>query len=135
MKKLLFVLLTTISFSGFAQMGEVWPTLTRQEFDIDDEFNITKEYESKSYCSFFMFIDNNEFFHTTDGITSLYKILKRDEQPTKHTYTVASEVGNIYTYVFDKTNKEVLILSSKGYGIYFKCLPYYETKVFENVDK
>jgi hypothetical protein len=135
MKKIIALAFALVVFQGMAQMGQVWPLATRQEFEYDKDFKITKEYESTSYCSFIMFINNNEFIHATDNITSLYKILSRTTDGTFNTYRVASEVGNIYTFSFDATKKDIMIFSDKGYGIYYKTLAMYETKVFNNLSK
>lgn len=138
MKTIYSLIITGILFStaAFSQSGEVWPIVSSQNFDLDENYQITKEYESKTMCSFFMFINNNEFLHATDNITSLYKIIKRTEDQTGAiVYTVASEVGNIYTYSFSKEKKDVIIFTKKGYGIYYKCLTPYNTSVFENINK
>lgn len=135
MKKILTAALLLVAFAGFAQSGDVWPIYSRQEFDMDENFEITKEYEAKSVCGFFMFLNNNEFLHATDNITSLYKIISREETESSTVYKVVSEVGNVYTYSFSKTNKDVLVLTKKGYGSYYKCLAPYGTKVFDNINK
>lgn len=135
MKNILSATLLLLTIAGFSQSGDVWPIYSRQEFDMDENFEITQEYETTNSCGFFMFLNNNEFLHATDNLTSLYKILSREETETSTVYKVASEVGNIYTYSFSKTNKDVLIVSEKGYGIYYKCLTPYTTKVFDNINK
>jgi|GEM_PF-4147665 hypothetical protein len=133
----LSVVLSLITCTSlFSQSGEVWPIVSSQNFDLDENYQITKEYDSKTMCSFFMFINNNEFLHATDNITSLYKIIKRSEDKTgAMVYTVASEVGNVYTYSFSKDKKDVIIFTKKGYGIYYKCLTPYNTTVFDNINK
>lgn len=136
MKTIYLIATLLISTTVFSQVGEVWPIVSSQNFDLDENYQITKEHETKTMCSFFMFINNNEFLHATDNITSLYKIIKRSEDETgAMVYTVASEVGNVYTYSFSKDKKDVIIFTKKGYGIYYKCLAPYNTKVFENINK
>lgn len=136
MKTLIITLGILLPSIMFSQMGQIWPCDTRQEFDVDADFNITQYYEEQVVCQFFMFIGNNEFIHVTDDITSLYKITARDEtiahQPI---YTVTSEAGNDYIYMFDTEASEVYIYSTKGYGISFQCLDPYSTYVFPDIEK
>lgn len=118
-----------------AQKGQVWPTLTRQDFEFDENAEITKEYDVEDNFSYYLFIDNNEFIHCTNTITSLYKIMSRDEQEKYTDYTVVSEVGNMYTFRFSITDQYVAIYSDKGYGIYYSVAAPYLTKVFDNLNK
>jgi len=120
-----------------AQKGEVWPVYSQQQYDVDEQVQITKEYEAKTTCSFFIFINNNEFIHVTDSITSLYKIVKRQKgKAGNDIYTVVSEAGNIYTMAFNKEAKDIVLLSKqKGFGWYYKCLSPYVTPVVENFNK
>lgn len=128
-----FILFTT---TAFAQKGQVWPTETRQEFDIDENNKISKEYPSQSYISYYLFINNNEFIHCTGSITSLYKILKRYEDNPKYIdYEVISEAGNIYHFRFAQSEKYIVISSNKGYSIYHDCKSPYKTTVFDNLNK
>lgn len=136
MKTLLIVLGFLLPSISLAQMGDIWPVDSRQDFEVDENFQITNEYESKSVCQFFMFIDNNEFIHVTDDITSLYKITDRDlSVPDQPIYTVISEAGNTYLYLFDRQNNEVIAYSTKGYAVSFLCLAPYNTYVFTDIDK
>ncbi len=41
MKVLLTILLFITVSVSFAQMGEIWPVTNRQEFDVNDAFEIT----------------------------------------------------------------------------------------------
>lgn len=83
-----------------------------------------------------MFIDNNEFFHVTDNMTSLYKIISRSKGKNgNEIFKVVSEVGNIYSYSFDEENKDIIIFSQKGFGLYYQCLKPYKTKVFDNINR
>ena len=135
MKTLLILIGFVLPSFVLAQMGQVWPVDSRQDFDVDDDFNITNEYEKKTVCQFFMFINDNEFIHVTDDITSLYKITDRDESvPGEPVYTVVSEAGNTYLYLFNETKAEVLAYSTKGYAISFLCLSPYNTYVFPDID-
>lgn len=136
MKKALFILTFFISSFSIAQMGEIWPVDSKQEHSVDANMKITKSYDPITVCQFFMFINNNEFIHVTDNVTSLYKIIKReysaDNDPI---YTVVSEAGNTYTYLFSKKNKNVAAYSTQGYIITFACLTSHETKVFQNLNR
>ncbi len=118
-----------------AQKGQIWPTSTRQEFEFDAEGNISQEYEVQNYNSYYLFINNNEFIHCTATITSLYKILKREEQEEYVDYEVISEAGNVYSFRFSINDQYVAIYSSKGYGIYLACEAPYATGVFDNLSK
>lgn len=135
MKTVFVTLALIISAMAMAQKGDVWPIYTSQTFDLDENFQITKEYETKNVAGYFMFLNNNEFFHVTDNMTSLYKIIKREEGETDMVYTVVSEVGNVYTFSFDKTKKDVILFSEKGFGNYYKVLEPYTTTVFDNVNQ
>lgn len=127
--------LFVVSIAAFSQSGDVWPIYSVQTFDLDEEYNITKEYEAKNVAGYFMFVNNNEFFHVTDNMTSLYKIIKREPGESDTVYTVASEVGNVYTFSFSKQKKDVVLFSSKGFGNYYKVLTPYKTKVFDNMNQ
>lgn len=83
-----------------------------------------------------MFINNNDFIHVTDGLTSLYKIIKRDlSKPNQTLYTVVSEAGNIYTYIFNSDENKVYAHSAKGFLIGWVCIKKHKTEVFENIDR
>jgi hypothetical protein len=119
-----------------AQMGEVWPVDNRQEFDVNEKLEIIKTYEATVVCEFFMFLNNNEFIHVTDRMTSLYKIIKRDESiADEPMYTVVSEAANTYVYIFNKKTNQVTVYSEKGYAISFLCLAKHDTKVFSNLNR
>ncbi len=136
MKALLSILLFISVSVSFAQMGDIWPVTNRQEFEVNDDFEITKTYDQTSVCQFFMFLNNNEFIHVTDDITSLYKIIKREySKENEPIYTVVSEAGNTYMYLFKKEAKQVFIYSTKGYAISFACITPYTTEVFKNLNK
>lgn len=129
---LVFILFTT---GAIAQKGQVWPTDTRQEFDISSEGKITKEYEVVDYPSYYLFINNNEFIHCTGTITSLYKILKRREGNGLIDYDVISEAGNQYTFRFSHTENYIVISTNKGYSIYMACKAMYKTTVFDDLNR
>lgn len=136
MKKLLVIMSFLTATMSFAQMGQIWPVYSRQDFDLDKDNEISKTYDAKTVSQFFMFINNNEFIHVTDGITSLYKIIKREKSKDGDPiYTVVSEAGNTYLYMFQEGKKQVFVYSSTGFAINFACLDKYETKVFENLNK
>lgn len=136
MKTLLILMGFVIPSITLAQMGDIWPVDSRQDFEVDADFQVTNEYEEQIVCQFFMFINNNEFIHVTDNMTSLYKITDRDlSVPDQPIYTVISEAGNTYLYLFDKAKKEVIAYSTKGYAISFLCLTPYSTYVFPDIDK
>lgn len=136
MKNLFFFLCLFASQLGWSQMGQVWPVEQRQDFDMNDEFEVTKTYDVKSVCQFFMFINNNEFIHVTDNMTSLYKIIKRnDANPQEPVYTVISEAGNEYIYIFNKETNAVTAYSTKGFAIVFTCIAPHNTKVFGNLNR
>jgi hypothetical protein len=137
MKKLLLAGIFMLSLNGlFAQMGEVWPVFSRQDFDVNDKIEITKTYDVSSVCQFFMFVNNNEFVHVTDNMTSLYKIIKRDESKAgEPLYTVVSEAGNTYSYIFNSNTKTVYAYSTKGFLIEWKGLDHYNTEIFSNLNK
>ena len=120
---------------SYAQKGQIWPTLTRQDFEFNDEAEITQEYAVEDYFSYYLFINNNEFIHCTKTITSLYKIIKREESDKFTDYTVVSEVGNTYTFRFAADEMYIAIYSDKGFGIYCSVAAPYETKVFDNLNK
>ncbi len=134
-KQLFFGLLFLCSsFYSFAQKGEVWSTISRQEFQMDDEGNLTNQYEVEDYATYYLFINNNEFLHCTPTVTSLYKILSRDAKQDFVDYKVISEADNIYTFRFNKKSKTIIIYSQKGYGIIIGCAAPYATKVFDNLN-
>lgn len=136
MKKILLFLFLIAAQLGWSQMGDVWPVDKRQDFDVDEEFQVTNTYEEQVVCQFFMFIDNNEFIHVTDNMTSLYKIISRDEStPDEPMYTVISEAGNQYIYIFNKNSLEVTAYSTKGFAIVFTCIAPHSTKVFGNLNR
>jgi hypothetical protein len=136
MKNLLFFLILLVSSLSWSQMGDVWPVDKRQDFDVDEEFQVINTYDEVVVCQFFMFINNNEFIHVTDNMTSLYKIISRDESvPDEPLYTVISEAGNQYTYIFNKTTQEVIAYSTKGFSIVFTCIAPHNTKVFANLNR
>lgn len=136
LRKLVFFCIVFVANQLHSQMGDVWSIESKQEFNVDEDFTITEEYEEKIVCQFFMFVNNNEFIHVTDGITSLYKILTRDEEnPLQPIYSVISEAENSYTYVFDQEKNEVIAYSTKGYAILFKCVDRHSTTVFENMNR
>lgn len=119
-----------------AQKGQVWPTESRQEFDVDSDGNITKEYETTTYYSYYLFVNNNEFIHCTNGITSLYKIINRTESQDYTDYNVVSEVGNSYMMRFSESEKYIVISAvDKGYSIYIGCYTPYTTNVFNNLNR
>ncbi|TAE50074.1 MAG: hypothetical protein EAZ89_12860 [Bacteroidetes bacterium] len=132
------LLLFTLLLSGicaFAQMGQVWPTQTRQRFDIDENGETLQEYEVEDYPSYFLFINDKEFIHCTGDITSLYKITSAKEQDSYMSYEVLSEVGNEYVFNFDPVESQVVIVSATGFALFIQCLPMYETAVFETIGK
>lgn len=133
-----FILSIAFVFSAmisFAQKGEVWPTLTRQEFEFNSAREITQEGQVGTYYSYYLFINNNEFIHCTETITSLYKVISRDEKEDFTDYTVVSEVGNTYTFRFGYKENYVAIYSDKGYGFYISTATPYATKVFDNINR
>lgn len=135
-KHLLFIFPIFFSSFSFSQIGQVWPIDERQDFDMNEKYEITKTYDATFVCQFFMFINNNEFIHCTDDITSLYKIISRDEsKPDEPMYTVISESGNQYIYIFNKKTNEVTAYSSKGFAIVFYSIDPYETTVFQNINR
>lgn len=135
-KLLLLAAFLMTGLISFAQKGQVWPTESRQEFDLDANGNITKEYESQVYYSYYLFINNNEFIHCTNGITSLYKIIKRNENRDYVDYTVVSEVGNQYAMRFAEKEQYIVITNlDQGYSIYIGCYKPYVTAVFDNINR
>lgn len=138
MKKTLSILtvLLLASLLSFSQKGQVWATETRQEFDIDSDGNITKEYKSNPYYSYYLFINNNEFIHCTNSITSLYKINSRTESKDFVDYVVVSEVGNTYHMRFSQKDSYVVITSlANKFSVYIGCYKPYNTKVFNNINR
>ena len=120
----------------WAQKGDIWPTETRQEFEVNGNGDITKEGVEEAYRSFYLFINNNEFIHCTAGITSLYKILNRKEVRGGVEYSTISEAGNKYTMFFHKKDAYIVIaVPDRGYSIYIGCLAPYETKVFDDLNR
>lgn len=136
MKKYFLLLSLFVSTLSLAQMGQVWPVDQRQDFDVDSDLKVSKTYDPVAVCQFFMFINNNEFIHVTDGMTSLYKIISRDESvPNEPMYTVVSEAGNTYTYIFNQATKQITCFSAKGFAIAFICITPHDTKVFSNINR
>lgn len=136
-KKILITsILLLFSALTFAQKGQIWPTQTRQEFDINSSGEVTNSYDVTDYNSYYLFVNNNEFIHCTKDITSLYKIIKRTESSKHVDYTVVSEAGNTYYMRFSESEKYVIITNlEKGYSIYIGCHKPYKTKVFNNLNK
>lgn len=137
MKAIYLLALALLAGTGlWAQKGEVWPSTTRQEFEVNSSGDITKEGTEEQYRSFYLFINNNEFIHCTDGITSLYKILSRKEARGGIEYSTISEAGNKYTMFFHKKDAYIVIaVPDRGYSIYIGCLAPYETGVFDNLNR
>lgn len=132
----LIALLLLGSFMGFAQKGQVWPTQTRQEFEMDKNGKISKEYEATNYSSYYLFINNNEFIHCTGTITSLYKIINRSNKNGTVEYTTVSEVGNTYTMIFNEKDSYIILTpADRSYSIYVACMKPYTTKVFDNINR
>lgn len=120
----------------WAQKGEVWPSSTRQEFELNSKGEITKEGAETIYKTYYLFINNNEFIHCTDGITSLYKILSRKEVQGGTEYKTISEAGNTYQMLFNKKEKYIVISAiDRNYSIFIGCLEPYQTKVFDNINR
>lgn len=136
-KKLLFITaLLVSSFNLFAQMGEVWPTYSRQDFTLNSNAEIIDESQTVEYFSYYLFINNNEFIHCTNNITSLYKIISRKSSPQFEDYTVVSEVGNTYMMRFAKKDKYIVTTSiDKGFSVYAACYEPYNTQVFNNINR
>lgn len=135
-KKIVIAAMIIFCTTGaFAQKGQIWPTETRQEFDLDENGKVTKEYEVMNYPTYYLFINNNEFIHCTGTITSLYKILKRTEGSGMVDYEVISEAGNQYVFRFSTAENYVVISTNKGYSIYLACKPFYTTTVFDNLNR
>ena len=137
MKKVLSLLLLLAASTGlWAQKGQVWPSETRQEFEIDENGKITKEYAAQDYNSYYLFINNNEFIHCTGTITSLYKIVSRKQRDGGVEYTVVSEVGNTYQMFFHEKDKYMVLSSrDKGFSVYIECKTPYTTQVFDNINR
>lgn len=136
MKNAILTLSLFFTTFSWAQMGQVWPVNTRQDFDMNEDFEVTKTYEKGDVSQYFMFIDDNKFIHVTGTITSLYKITKRDESTEKSPiYTVTSEAGNEYIYIFNSDANEVHAFSKKGFAITFSCNAHHTTKVFEDISE
>lgn len=137
MKKLLSLMLLLACSTGiWAQKGQVWPSETRQEFEIDENGKITKEYAATDYNSYYMFINNNEYLHCTGTITSLYKIVSRKQRDGGTEYTVVSEVGNTYQVFFHEKDKYIVLSArDKGFSVYIECKTPYTTQVFDNINR
>lgn len=137
MKKVLSLMLLLAASTGlWAQKGQVWPSETRQEFEIDENGKITKEYAATDYNSYYLFINNNEFIHCTGTITSLYKIVSRKQRDGGMEYTVVSEVGNTYQMFFHEKDKYMVLSSrDKGFSVYIECKAPYTTQVFDNINR
>lgn len=135
-KILLFTTLLLSTLFSFAQKGDIWPTFSRQEFDISADGQILNEYQAQDYNSYYIFINNNEIIHCTSTITSLYKIINRNVAADYTDYTVVSEVGNQYVMRFNKKEKYVIITSvEKLFSVYIACYAPYNTKVFDNLNR
>jgi hypothetical protein len=137
MKKVLSLMLLLAASTGlWAQKGQVWPSETRQEFEIDENGKITKEYAAGDYNSYYLFINNNEFIHCTGTITSLYKIVNRKQRDGGVEYSVVSEVGNNYQMFFHEKDKYIVLSSrDKGFSVYIECKAPYTTQVFDNINR
>ena len=137
MKKLLSLMLLLACSTGiWAQKVQVWPSETRQEFEIDENGKITKEYAATDYNSYYMFINNNEYLHCTGTITSVYKIVSRKQRNGGTEYTVVSEVGNTYQVFFHEKDKYIVLSARhKGFSVYIECKTPYTTQVFDNINR
>ncbi len=134
MKKtlLLLVLLVSASMAAYAQKGQVWPTINRTDMQFDEAGELTYESDAKDYNSYFLFIDNNSFVHCTETITSLYKILERDEQENYTDFIVVSEAENQYTFRFSFDEYAVVILSKdQTFGVYMEAMEPYESRALK----
>ena len=78
--------------------------------DYTEEFGNCEGYEESSL---FVMNDNETMFtHTIESMKSTYYVQEREYDSEKELwfYTVTSDVGNKYIYVFDPMNKEIRLL-------------------------
>lgn len=123
-------------FSASAQKGQIWSTLTRQNFESNENNEWTATGDAVNYYTYYIFISNNEIIHVTPDITSLYKINSRKSGEGFMDYEVISEVGNVYTFRMHETEKYVTIISTTAnFGVYISTMEPYNTSVFDNMNK
>ena len=82
--------------------------------DYYQKFKNCKGYEDASL--FVMNKSETMFTHTTNSIKSTYYVKSKqyDKEHDVFTYSVTSDVGNKYYYVFDLNNKEIRILAKRN---------------------
>jgi hypothetical protein len=94
----------------------------------------TKKFENckgtKESSLFEMNEKETMFTHTTESLQSAYyvKSKKYDAENKVWLYTVKSDVGNTYIYIFDAVNKEIRILITSGEQ--FNMVRFYVKSIF-----
>jgi len=110
MKKLLFTTLIFLNVSLFSYAQTSFSCTHRSICTWND---VTKKYDNCSgYDENSLFAMNKAetmFTHTIESLTSTYyvKSKKYDEDDRVWEYTVTSDVGNQYLYIFDPKNYQV----------------------------
>jgi hypothetical protein len=117
MKHLFFVIITLIVFSLHSKAQVSFSCYYREICEWNNEektFDNCKGYEESSL--FVMNKSETMFTHTTEDNKSTYYVDKKtyDEKSNVWIYTVTSDIGNKYLFVFDPKNKEIraLVLDS-----------------------
>lgn len=114
--KTLFLLATFISL-GINAIAQTSFSCHYREYcywnDYTEEFGNCEGYDESSL---FVMNDNETMFtHTIESMKSTYYVQEREYDSEKELwfYTVTSDVGNKYIYVFDPKNKEIRALFTR----------------------
>ena len=87
-----------------------------------ETFDKCRGYEESSL--FVMNKDETMFTHTIESMKSTYYVTSREYDAKKEvwSYTVTSDVGNKYLYVFDPKNREIRALFYDDGGTNINCI-------------
>ncbi len=110
MKKQIIILTITLLSVSYSNAQTSFSCYYREYCKWDDyseKFENCQGYEESSL--FVMNKDETMFSHTIETMKSTYYINKREYDSEKDvwTYSLTSDVGNKYLYVFDPKNKEI----------------------------
>jgi len=124
-KKTIFLL--TLAILGFTNLkAQISFSCTYRQYCVWNEYTENFENcEGYEESSLFVMNDNETMFtHTIETMKSTYYVDSReyDQEKDIWLYSVKSDVGNKYLYIFDPKNKEIIALyikDGKAMGIFF----------------
>ncbi|MDG0972896.1 MAG: hypothetical protein P8O07_01945 [Crocinitomicaceae bacterium] len=109
LKILLFI---GVALSAFQANAQVSFSCTYREYCEWNDYTESFETDCNGYEDVSLFVMNKSetlFTHTTETRKSTYYVTEREYDSVNdvYTYSVKSDVGNSYYYIFDIKNKEV----------------------------